>query len=178
MLRAVNKRFSARSRSGRRKTFRPRARCRWWSARQRRSVAVSPDYPELGRVQWVVEYRRELATEDMPRKPVAGKALRRIGHWGVRYRTMMMSHLVNADGRQTVLQDGAQAEGRRQAERAARYGRRREDGSPKGQDLARSWPGLGSRQPVRRSRARSGGGCIGQKKAGHQDPLSLDNHYI
>jgi hypothetical protein len=45
-------------------------------------------------VQWVVEYRRELATEDMPRKPVAGKARRRIGHWGVRYRTMMMSHLV------------------------------------------------------------------------------------
>nr|AEV45862.1 hypothetical protein pYIC_21 [Pseudomonas sp. MC1]BAE92142.1 hypothetical protein [Pseudomonas putida] len=26
-------------------------------------------------------------------------------------------------------------------------GRRREDGSPKGQDLARFWPGLGSRQP-------------------------------
>ncbi|OPK04635.1 hypothetical protein BZ164_09450 [Pseudomonas veronii] len=52
-------------------------------------------------MQWVVEYRREPATEDMPRKPVAGKARRRIGHWGVRYRTMMMSHLVNADGRQT-----------------------------------------------------------------------------
>ena len=98
MLRAVNKRFSARSRSGRRKTLRPGARCRWWSARQRRSVAVSPDYPELGRVQWVVEYRREPATEDMPRKPVAGKARRRIGHWGVRYRPTMMSHLVNADG--------------------------------------------------------------------------------
>ena len=98
MLRAVNKRFSARSRSGRRKTLRHGARCRWWSARQRRSVAVSPDYPELGRVQWVVEYRREPATEDMPRKPVAGKARRRIGHWGVRYRPTMMSHLVNADG--------------------------------------------------------------------------------
>ena len=84
MLRAVNKCFSARPRSGRTKTLRPGARCRWWSARQRRSVAVSPDYPEPGRVQWDrgIPQAQLHRAEDMPRKPVAGKARRRIGHWG------------------------------------------------------------------------------------------------
>lgn len=58
-----------------------------------------------------------------------------------------------------------------QAERAARNGRRREDGSPKGQDPARSWPGLGLRQPLRRSRTRPDGlvssihfGCRGSSQ--------------
>ena len=45
-----------------------------------------------------------------------------------------------------------------QAERAARDGRRREDRSPKGQDPARFWPGLGLREPFRRSRTRTAAG--------------------
>ncbi|OSO45613.1 hypothetical protein BV363_05516 [Pseudomonas syringae pv. actinidiae] len=52
------------------------------------------------------------------------------------------------------------AAGSLQTECAARNGRRREDGSPKGQDPARSWPGLGSRQPMRRSRARHYRHCL------------------
>jgi len=53
--------------------------------------------------------------EDMPRKPVAGKARWRIGRWGVRYRTMMMSHLVSADGRAPLA---GWREDRKQEERA------------------------------------------------------------
>jgi len=47
-------------------------------------VAVSPGYPEPGRVQWDrgIPQAQLHRAEDMPRKPVAGKARRRIGHWG------------------------------------------------------------------------------------------------
>ena len=54
-----------------------------------------------GRVQWDrgIPQAQLHRAEDMPRKPVAGKARRRIGHWAIRYRTMMMNHLVNVEGR-------------------------------------------------------------------------------
>ena len=39
-------------------------------ARRFRGVAVGPACRTARRVQWVVEYRRELASEDMPRKPI------------------------------------------------------------------------------------------------------------
>lgn len=74
------------------------------------------------------------ASEDMPRKPLAGKAWRRIGHWGVRFLPRAVELAAMVPG--TTGKRSAQAEGRR-----------REDGSPKGQDPACFWPGLGSRQP-------------------------------
>ena len=110
-------------------------------------------------MQGVVEYRRAVSSpEDMPRKHLAGKARRRIGHRGVRYQPMAAGHLVTRGwaGKpscRTVRRSLATG-GKRSAQPG--YGRRREDGSPKGQDPARSWPGLGSRQPLRRSRARQG----------------------
>ncbi|PNG82117.1 hypothetical protein CBL13_05735 [Pseudomonas putida] len=74
------------------------------------------------------------ASEDMPRKPLAGKAWWRIGHWGVRFLPRAVELAAMVPG--TTGKRSAQAEGRR-----------REDGSPKGQDPACFWPGLGSRQP-------------------------------
>ncbi len=74
------------------------------------------------------------ASEDMPRKPLAGKAWWRIGHWGVRFLPRAVELAAMVPG--TTGKRSAQAEGRR-----------REDGSPQGQDPARFWPGLGSRQP-------------------------------
>ncbi len=74
------------------------------------------------------------ASEDMPRKPLAGKAWWRIGHWGVRFLPRAVELAAMVPG--TTGKRSAQAEGRR-----------REDGSPQGQDPACFWPGLGSRQP-------------------------------
>jgi len=57
-LGAGNKRFSKQQPQAASKPLGLERAAGGGSARQLRKVAVSPDYPEPGRVQWVVEYRR------------------------------------------------------------------------------------------------------------------------
>ena len=72
-LGAGNKRFSKQQPQAASKPLGLERAAGGGSARQLRKVAVSPDYPEPGRVQGVVEYRRREATRICRESPLQAR---------------------------------------------------------------------------------------------------------